>query len=45
MMSSTLLEANGKLYKGISLPSVVGKEHGIKRNNDAYVDNMDTWAG
>ena len=45
MTSSTLIKAHGKLYKGIQLPSVCGKEHGIKKNNDAYVDNVDTWAG
>ena len=45
MTSSTLLEAHGKLYKGIQLPSVYGKEHGIKKNNDAYVNDVNTWAG
>ena len=45
MTSSTLLAAHGKLYEGIDLPSVCGKDKGIKKNNDAYVDDVDTWAG
>ena len=45
MTSSTLLEVHSKLYNDTQLPSVCGKEHGIKKNRDAYVDNLDTWTG
>ena len=37
MVSSTLLRAHRALYRGISLP--------IHKNNDGYVDDVDTWAG
>jgi ribonuclease HI len=39
-----LLRAHRELYDGITLPSVVGKT-GIRKNNDGYVDDVDTWAG
>ena len=45
MTGNTLLKAYGKFYKGIQFPSVCGKEHGTRKNNDAYADNVDTWAG
>ena len=43
MKSSQLLTAHSMLYEGMHLPSVAGKA-GIKRNNDAYVDDVDTYA-
>ena len=43
MKSSQLLTAHSFLYNGIHLPGVNGKT-GIKRNNDAYVDDVDTYA-
>ncbi len=45
MTSSTLLRAHGFLYDGIDLSSTCGKATGIKKNNDAYVDDVNTWAG
>ncbi|KAL7532797.1 hypothetical protein ACHAXR_004900 [Thalassiosira sp. AJA248-18] len=39
-----LLTAHQLLYKGIHLQSVHGGK-GISKNNDAYVDDVDTWAG
>jgi len=44
MTSSILLFAHAILYAGIVLPSVIGKM-GVKKNNDAYADDVDTWAG
>ena len=43
MTSSILLFSHAILYPGIVLPSVIGKT-GIKKNNDAYADDVDTWA-
>ena len=45
MTSSTLFVTHGKFYEGTKLPSVCGKEYGIKKNNDTYVNNINTWAG
>ena len=45
VVSSILLLAHSQVYEGIDLPSVVGKEKGIKKNNDGYVDDVDTWSG
>ena len=44
MTSSILLFAHAIHYAGIVLPSVIGKT-GIQKNNDAYTDDVDTWAG
>ena len=44
MTSSILLFAHVILYAGIVLPSVIDKT-GIRENNDAYADDVDTWAG
>jgi len=43
MASSIILFAHALLYTGLNLPSVVGKK-GIEKNNDAYADDVDTWA-
>ena len=43
MMSSILLFTHALLYTGLNLPSVVRKK-GIEKNNDAYADDVDTWA-
>jgi len=44
MTNRILLFTHVILYAGIVLPSVIGKT-GIKKNNDAYADDVDTWAG
>ena len=43
MTSSHLLTAHGALYQGANLPGIVGGK-GIVKNNDAYVDDVDTFA-
>ncbi|KAL7536722.1 hypothetical protein ACHAWF_007008 [Thalassiosira exigua] len=43
MVSSLLLLAFESLYEGIYLHSVCGRK-GIRKRNDGYVDDVDTWA-
>jgi hypothetical protein len=43
MTSSHLLTAHGALYQGANLPGIAGGK-GIVKNNDAYVDDVDTFA-
>ena len=44
MISCVLLLAHSLRYIGINLLGVAGGK-GIKKNNDAYIDDVDTWAG
>ena len=44
MISSTLLAAYAMIYTVLFLPGVYGKNN-IKKNNDAFIDDVDTYAG
>jgi len=44
MTSSIIVYAHALLHAGLVPPSVIGKT-GNKKNNDAYADDVDTWAG
>ncbi len=43
-LSSTVMQAHSRVYKGLDLPPpTLGP--GIRKRNDAYVDDANTWAG
>jgi hypothetical protein len=44
LQSSTLFDAHAKLYGGIDLPPPVPGP-GIRKRNDGFVDDVNTWAG
>ena len=44
LLSSTVLQAHSSLYHGIDLPPATPGP-GIKKLNDGYVDDVNTWAG
>jgi hypothetical protein len=44
MLSSTVLDAHATMYSGLELsPATPGP--GIRKRNDGYVDDVNTWAG
>ena len=44
LSSSSLFWAHDKIYKGLDLPGIIPSD-GIKKNNDGYVNDIDTYAG
>ena len=44
LSSSSLFCAHDKIYPGLDLPGIIPSD-GIKKSNDGYVDDVDTYAG
>jgi hypothetical protein len=44
ILSSTVMQAHSEVYDGLDLPPPAPGP-GIRKRNDAYVDDANTWAG
>ena len=44
LLSSSIFFAHGDIYKGLDLPGITAAD-GIKKNDDGYIDDDDTYAG